>query len=78
MNLSEMIYQRSQGLPEGAAQEALDFIEFLLQRYPSPKSTTNDKTEVFIASLAGGLSEDFPDNISLDDLSSDALRTELD
>lgn len=33
MTLAEMIYQRSLKLPEPAAREALDFIEFLEQRY---------------------------------------------
>lgn len=33
MTLAEMIYEHSQRLPEPAAREALDFIEFLEQRY---------------------------------------------
>lgn len=33
MTLAETIYQRSLKLPDAAAQEALDFIEFLSQRY---------------------------------------------
>lgn len=33
MTLSEMIYQHSLRLPDAAAREALDFIEFLEQRY---------------------------------------------
>ncbi len=33
MTLSETIYQHSLRLPEQAAREALDFIEFLEQRY---------------------------------------------
>ena len=33
MTLAEAIYQRSLSLPDAAAQEALDFIEFLGQRY---------------------------------------------
>ena len=33
MNLAETIYQHSLRLPEAAAREALDFIEFLEQRY---------------------------------------------
>ena len=33
MTLAEMIYEHSQRLPEPAAREALDFIEFLAQRY---------------------------------------------
>ncbi len=33
MTLAEMIYEHSQRLPEPAAREVLDFIEFLEQRY---------------------------------------------
>jgi hypothetical protein len=33
MNYAEVIYQRSLALPEAAAREALDFIDFLAQRY---------------------------------------------
>jgi hypothetical protein len=33
MNLAEAIYRHSQHLPEQAARTALDFIEFLEQRY---------------------------------------------
>lgn len=33
MSLAETIYQHSLSLPEPAAREALDFIEFLEQRY---------------------------------------------
>ncbi len=33
MTLAETIYQRSLKLPDAAAQEALDFVEFLNQRY---------------------------------------------
>lgn len=33
MTLAEVIYQRSLRLPEQAAREALDFIDFLEQRY---------------------------------------------
>ncbi|MDO9268128.1 MAG: DUF2281 domain-containing protein [Methylobacter sp.] len=40
MNLAETIYQHSLNLPESAAREALDFIEFLEQRYaPVPADT---------------------------------------
>ena len=34
MTVAEIIYQHALRLPEPAAQEALDFIEFLEQRYP--------------------------------------------
>jgi hypothetical protein len=60
MNLAETIYQHSLNLPEPAAQEALDFIEFLEQRYaPLPPIQRRGDTESFLAALAGGLSEDF-------------------
>ncbi|MDO9106720.1 MAG: DUF2281 domain-containing protein [Methylovulum sp.] len=80
MNLAETIYQHSLKLPEAAAREALDFIEFLEQRY-TPKSASTklrNDTEAFLAAIAGGLSEDFPDDINDDDLGVDALREALD
>ncbi|MEQ1559429.1 MAG: DUF2281 domain-containing protein [Methyloglobulus sp.] len=80
MNLAETIYRHSLNLPESAAREALDFIEFLEQRYAplaSAPASRND-TEAFLAALAGGLSEDFPDAISDDDLGNDAPRKVLD
>ena len=40
MTLAETIYQRSLKLPDAAAQEALDFIEFLNQRYGLAEATT--------------------------------------
>ena len=80
MNLAETIYQHSLNLPETAAREALDFIEFLEQRYaPVPASTKQlNDTEAFLSAIAGGLSEDFPDDISGEDLGVDALREALD
>jgi len=80
MNLAETIYQHSLNLPETAAREALDFIEFLEQRYaliPANTKHQND-TEAFLAAIAGGLSEDFPDDISDDDLGDDVQREALD
>jgi hypothetical protein len=80
MNLAEAIYQHSLNLPETAAREALDFIEFLEQRYasiPVDAKHQND-TEAFLAAIAGGLSEDFPDDISDEDLGVDAQRETLD
>ena len=41
MTLAEIIYQRSLGLPEAAAREALDFIDFLGQRYGLPEQDAN-------------------------------------
>ena len=65
MNLAETIYQHSLNLPETAAREALDFIEFLEQRYvPIPVNTKQQNdTEAFLSAIAGGLSDDFPDDI---------------
>jgi len=72
MNLAETIYQHSLNLSETAAREVLDFFEFLEQRYSSvqPLAKQLNDTEAFLAALAGGLSEDFPDDISDADLSS--------
>ncbi|NOS89634.1 MAG: DUF2281 domain-containing protein [Methylococcaceae bacterium] len=75
MNLAESIYQHSLKLPETAVREALDFIEFLELRYaPKPTDTKQrNDTEAFLAAIAGGLSDDFPDDINDDDLGIDAL-----
>lgn len=40
MTQAETIYQRSLKLPDAAAQEALDFIEFLNQRYGLAEATS--------------------------------------
>jgi hypothetical protein len=42
MTLAETIYQHSLNLPEQAAREALDFIEFLEQRYAAQAKTDNE------------------------------------
>lgn len=76
MSIAENIYQHSRRLPEQAAREALDFIQFLEQRYVTKTSRTED-TESFIAAVAGKLSNDFPDDITDDDLGTDAPRAEL-
>lgn len=80
MTLAETIYQHSLNLPEVAAREALDFIEFLEQRYAPDqlKAKQQNDTEAFLAALSGGLSEDFPDDIDDSDLGIDAPREELD
>ncbi|MEI6069915.1 MAG: DUF2281 domain-containing protein [Methylococcaceae bacterium] len=80
MNLAEKIYKHSLNLPEIAAREVLDFIEFLEQRYAPVTSNTKQQndTETFLAAITGGLSEDFPDDISDEDLGVDALREALD
>jgi hypothetical protein len=41
MTLAEAIYQRSQKLPEVAAREVLDFIDFLGQRYGVAEAATD-------------------------------------
>ena len=80
MNLAETIYKHSLNLPEIAAREALDFIQFLELRYSTDQPLMNQQnhTEAFLAALAGGLSEDFPDEISRADLGNDTLRETLD
>jgi len=80
MTLAETIYHHSLHLPEKAAREALDFIEFLEQRYGTvriaPKSPSD--TDAFLAAVAGTLGDDFPDDITDDDLGIDTPREELD
>ena len=41
MTIAEMVYQHSLRLPVHAAQEALDFIEFLESRYTTTASTVS-------------------------------------
>lgn len=78
MSLSDTIYQHSLNLPEAVAKEALDFIVFLEQRYGIKTTpTVSSDTEAFLQAVAGGLSEDFPDDISDDDLGNDVPRQEL-
>jgi hypothetical protein len=77
MTLAEIIYQHSLNLPESAAREALDFIEFLEQRYA--KDNASDRHwETKVRSLAGTLSDDFPDDIDESDLGADLPREDLD
>jgi hypothetical protein len=65
MTLAETIYQHSLNLPEPIAKEALDFIVFLEQRYGIKKKTDLVRdTEAFLAAVIGGLSDDFPDDIT--------------
>jgi hypothetical protein len=80
MSLAETIYHHSQNLPEQAAREVLDFIEFLEQRYTkgSSLSPSSGSTESFLAAVAGTLSDDFPDDITDNDLGTDAPREKLD
>ncbi len=80
MNVAQTIYQHTLNLPESAAREVLDFVEFLEQRYASASLIAKEKndTETFLAALSGNLSEDFPDDIGEEDLASDTRREELD
>jgi hypothetical protein len=73
MTIAETIYQQSLRLPEAQAQEVLDFIEFLRNRpLKNPlMAMPSSHTEAFLAALAGGLSEDFPDDIDDSDLGID-------
>ena len=45
MNLAENIYKHSLNLPEIAAREAMDFIEFLEQRYAPVTSNTKQQND---------------------------------
>lgn len=76
MTLAEQIYQHSQRLPEQAAREALDFIEFLERRYAGKGGSLSGDTEPFLDAVAGKLGGDFPDDITDDDLGTDVPRTE--
>lgn len=78
MTLAEQIYQHSRKLPEQAAREALDFIEFLERRYSAKAVTPSGDTDTFLAAVAGKLSDDFPDDITDDDLGADVPRRKLD
>lgn len=82
MNYADAIYRRSLSLPDPAAREALDFIDFLLQRYgttPSEadRSTTHRDAAALIQAVAGGWGPDVPDDIDDADLAQDALRDEI-
>jgi hypothetical protein len=80
MSIAEIIYAHSRRLPERAAREALSYIVFLEQRYGvrSPAEAEQDDTEAFLAAVAGGLSADFPDDITDADLGEDGPRQDLD
>ena len=80
MSLAEQIYQHSRRLPDHVAREALDFIEFLEQRYSVTKVALDqsDDTERFLAAISPRLGDDFPDDISDDDLGIDVPRKDLD
>lgn len=80
MSLAEVIYAHSLRLPEPAAREALAYIEGLEDRYgvALPAVADPQDTERFLATVSGGLSDDFPDDIADDDLGLDAPRQALD
>ena len=78
MSLAENIYHHSRKLPEQAAREALDFIQFLEQRYAGKAAARAEDTESFLAVVAGTFGHDFPDDITDDDLGTDTPRRELD
>lgn len=82
MNYADAIYRRSLSLPDPAAREALDFIDFLLQRYGTTppvtgRSAPNRDATALIQVLAGGWGPDVPDDIDDADLATDALRDEI-
>ena len=80
MTLAETIYHHSLNLPEPAAREALDFIEFLEHRYSLAPAigAAPDDTEAFLKAVAGTLGDDFPDDITDKDLGVDMPRETLD
>ena len=78
MTLAENIYHHSRNLPEQAAREALDFVQFLEQRYAGKSAARPEDTESFLSAVAGTLGDDFPDDITDDDLGTDAPRREMD
>jgi len=82
MNYADAIYRRSLSLPDPAAREALDFIDFLLQRYgktPSEtdRSATHQDATALIQAVAGGWGPDVPNDVDDADLAQDALRDEI-
>ncbi len=80
MSIAEIIYAHSRRLPDQAAREALNYIERLEQRYgvQPPADADEDDTEAFLAAIAGGLSADFPDDITDADMGKDLCRQGLD
>lgn len=64
MTLADAIYQHSLKLPEHAAREALDFIEFLENRYSSDATGAKEETwAAVVARFAGLIGDDFPDDV---------------
>lgn len=78
MNLPQAIYERSLLLPEAAAQEALDFIDFLRLRYASPTPPAHlSATQEFLAAVAGSWGDDVADDVGGADLCPDTPRQPL-
>lgn len=78
MNLPDTIYAHAKALPPDLQREALDFIAWLEQRYATRATTAAAVgTELFLQQVAGGLLQDFPDDISDIDLGTDAQREGL-
>ena len=78
MNLSNTIYAHARTLPVNLQREALDFIDYLSQRYKTmPDFSNGQATEVFIKQFAGSLLDDFPDDVDDSDLSGDVPRESL-
>lgn len=80
MTLAETIQTHIRALPPALQQETLDFIEFLEQRYRTVRATPKvpDDTEAFLKAVAGTWGDDFPDDITDEDLGIDILRERLD
>jgi hypothetical protein len=79
---AESIYQRSLRLPDPAAREAVDFIDFLLQRDGRRPSgglavALPQDTCAFLAAVAGSWWADVPDDIDDSDLTQASPRDML-
>lgn len=81
MNLAQTIYERSLRLPEAAAREALDFIDFLGQRYGSTPAQAVPShlsaTQAFLTAVAGSWGADVADDVAAQDLGVDVQRESL-
>ena len=78
MDLPETIYAHARALPAELQRQALDFIEYLEQRYRTGQTASRDRgTEEFIARFAGCLGQDFPDDIDDSGLGTDTPRESL-
>jgi hypothetical protein len=81
MNYAEAIFQRSLQLPDAAAREVLDFIDFLIQQRVRPGKTTLAQQvrdpEQLLNAIAGAWGSDVPDDIGDADLGQDVPRDAL-